>query len=167
MEELIIGRQDAMPQRRKPRPASFTPAKRKRFLAALAATCNVALAARHAGVDKTTPYYHRIRDATFRAQWQAAIEEGYDRLEELVLLHGGAGQPMELEAGDAPDADALPPFDFDRAMAVLKHYRGRRDGSPLNRGGRPLTRVTIDETNAALLRALKAVERRIARRKAD
>jgi len=39
MEELIIGRQDAMPQRRKPRPASFTPAKRKRFLAALAATC--------------------------------------------------------------------------------------------------------------------------------
>ena len=107
MEELIIGRQDAMLQRRKPRADAFTPAKRKRFLAALAATCNAALAARHAGVDKTTPYYHRTRDATFRAQWQAAIEEGYDRLEELVLLHGGAGQPLELDADDAPDADAV------------------------------------------------------------
>ncbi len=164
MGELIIGRQNAMPQQRKARANAFTTAKRKRFLAALAATCNAGLAAKHAGVDKTTPYYHRTRDATFRAQWQAAIEEGYDRLEELVLLHGGAGQALDFDEGDAPDADALPPFDFDRAMAVLKQYRGRRDGRPFDHGGRPLKRVTVDETNAALLRALKAVERRITNR---
>ena len=96
-------------------------------------------------------------------QWlENATRAGKDGIAEIAARNINAKVGRDMVVGVYP-----PPFDFDRAMAVLKHYRGRRDDSPLNRGRRPLTRVTIDETNAALLRALKAVERRIARRKAD
>ncbi len=51
------------------------------FLAALARGGSVTGAARAAGVDKTTAYGARGRDADFAERWAAALAEGRGRLE--------------------------------------------------------------------------------------
>ena len=69
----------------------WSKAKEARFLASLAASCNVTLAAREAGVASSTVYAHRAQDASFRAGWDAALAEGYAKLELEMLkraLHG-------------------------------------------------------------------------------
>ncbi|UZK64946.1 hypothetical protein [Sphingomonas sp. M1-B02] len=164
MAEQVISRHAGLRQKRKPRANMFTPAKRQKFLDALALTCNVSMAASHAGVSCTAPYRHRARDPQFIVQWREALETGYDRLEALVLEHGGAGQP--LEPGDPMRAEAEmapPPFDFDRALAVLRQYRATRQGRPKAHGGPPRRNATREETNAALLKALAAAHKRLAR----
>lgn len=164
---LISGKQDGAPQRRKPRAADFTPAKRQRFLDALAMTCNVRHAAAHAGVDASTVYFHRNRDETFAEQWRAALAVGYDQLEALVLEHGGAG--IALEPPDPARAEAqgmAPAFDFDKAIKALQQHRRAREGGRYVRSA-ARQRATREETNAALMKAIAAAGRRLARRQRD
>ncbi|RHW18842.1 hypothetical protein D1610_01440 [Sphingomonas gilva] len=166
---------DGDPKGGKKRP-KFVAKRQQLFLDALALTCNVKKAAAFAGVDKTTPYLRRRTDPVFAAQWQEAIEIGYDRLEALLLEYGGAGVPLEPADADraiaggadgaVPD-EAPPPFDFERALAVLKQYWSRRQRLPFNRGGRPRRNATREETNAALIKALAAAQKRLAWRSAD
>ncbi|WP_448658920.1 hypothetical protein ACPVPU_00335 [Sphingomonas sp. CJ99] len=169
MDDTVIGRRNGAYRRRRAKANAFSAEKRQAFLDALALTCNARLSAQYAGVDHTTPYYHRTRDPVFLEQWQDALRLGYDRLEELVLRHGGAGQPLMLADPDraaaaAGEGDAdLPPFDFDRALTVLRQYRSRRDDRPFNHGGRPLKPVPREQTDAALDKALLAAERRMRR----
>lgn len=58
---------------------------RKAFLDALAFSVNVTKASKAAGVTTAAIYRERERDAKFRAQWQAALCEGYARLEAQLL----------------------------------------------------------------------------------
>lgn len=70
---------------------SWTKAKEKRFLEALAESCNVKLAAKAAGVSYSAVYVRKGRDATFRAGWDRALATGYAQLELMMLeraLHG-------------------------------------------------------------------------------
>ena len=69
----------------KPRRKAFTKAKQERFLAALAATCNVAAACRAARVSDTCVYQRRKKDAAFRAGWAEAVRDAYGRLELAML----------------------------------------------------------------------------------
>jgi len=72
-------------------PRSWTAAKQKEFLEALAGSCNVKLAAKTAGVSTSMAYVRRGRDATFRAGWDRALASGYAQLEMMLLeraLHG-------------------------------------------------------------------------------
>ncbi|MDB5677098.1 hypothetical protein [Sphingomonas bacterium] len=159
--DAIARHADGQPQRRrKPKADAFTPEKRQRFLDALAYTCNVRMACGHAGIDVSTAYYNRGRDPVFVEQWRDALATGYDALEALVLEHGGAGQALEPADPTHVAADA-PPFDFDRALAVLRQYRGRRDGQHVRHGVRPIA-ATREETNAALRKALAAARKRMA-----
>ncbi|MBS0479065.1 MAG: hypothetical protein JSR79_07185 [Proteobacteria bacterium] len=161
--EVVVGRQDCKPQRRRKAKANaFSPRKRQVFLDTLAYTCNVRMAAEQAGIDISTAYYHRARDPVFVEQWREALATGYDTIEALVLEHGGAGQPLAPADPTRATPDAPPPFDFDRALAVLRQYRSARNGeSRLRRGIRPIA-ATRDETNAALRKALAAVRKRMA-----
>ena len=56
--------------------------KRTQFLTGLRSGLSVAAAADQAGVARTTSYYWRDRDSDFAALWDAAIEDGTDRLED-------------------------------------------------------------------------------------
>ncbi|RYY46399.1 MAG: hypothetical protein EOP59_02905 [Sphingomonadales bacterium] len=172
MGELVVNKQDGRLQRKRaPRANYFGPAKRQAFLDGLAYSCNVRASAGFAGVDITTVYYHRTRDAEFARQWQEAVEVGYDRLEALVLEHGGAGQallpPDPERARNRCEAEAvaepLPPFDFERAIRILAQYRRRRAGEPMRPGGPPLRYATREETNASLIKLLEGVRKRMAR----
>lgn len=143
----------------------FTRTARRRFLEGLAATCNIQKAAGFAGVSPGCVYRHRARDAAFAEQWAAALAIGYDRLEALVLEHGGAGAEIEIDPERAEAAGIAPePFDFERAMKVLVYRRGAREGQPNRRTGRPVRNAGREETTAALLKALAAAKRRVAAR---
>ncbi len=160
-------------RRQKAKANSFGARKRARFLDMLGMTCNVTQAAAHAGVSASTVWRARHRDPVFQEQWREALATGYDRLEALVLEHGGAGvrvvpDPARAEGDDATDdataSTAEPidvPFDFERALKVLVYRRGERNGEPNRRTGRPPGQATREETNAALLKALNAAKRRV------
>lgn len=169
MDELRIGMHNGRRQLRKAETTAqrvaFTAARQQRFLEALAYSCNVKAAAAYAGVSYHIPYRHRLRTPAFAEQWREALLIGYDRLEALVLEHAGAGQVLDPGDADAIEASgALPPFDFDRAVQVLAQYRKLRDGAPqVHRGRRPGPPATPEETNAALMKAIEAAQKRLAR----
>lgn len=170
MGKLYIERIDTVRRLREDNSGGFDDDKRQAFLDALALTCNVRLAARYAGVDHSTAYNHRRRDPTFMAQWQDALETGYDRLEELVLQHSGAGQalapadPNRAEANMGANGEPCPPFDFDKALAVLRMFRARRDSGRSAPGERSPRMVRPEATDAALDKALIAAALRMKRR---
>ena len=59
-----------------------------RFLGALAATCNVKAACAEVGMHAPSAYAHRKRWRAFAEAWDAAIEEGYARIEIALLERG-------------------------------------------------------------------------------
>lgn len=80
-----------LPQLR-PAPSNAIPEERlDLFFAQLAATANGKGSARAAGISHSVVWRARQRDAAFRARWDAALEEGYARLEEQVLAGALAG----------------------------------------------------------------------------
>ncbi len=78
----------------------WTVDKRAAFLAALTELANVAAAARVAGVPEHSPYQLKASDAGFAEAWEAAIDEGYARLELLLLRRATFGEHADGE--DAP-----------------------------------------------------------------
>ena len=158
-----IVRGDKGTQRRRDTGRTFGKNKRKRFLDALALSCNVKRSAQYAGVDHSTVYRRRLRDPQFAAAWSEAMAIGFDRLETLVVEHGGAGEPIEQADPEAAEADpAAPPFDFDRALKVLHYNLKKRDGRT-STGGGAFRNVRREETNALLIKALAAAKRRVER----
>ena len=165
MAETIIALQ-GKPKQTKAKANGFSKSKREKFLDALALTCNITRAAAHAGVHKSTVCRAPRRDPVFDRQWHEALAIGYDRIEALVLEHGGAGEAIEPDPERAEaEGVKLESFDFERAMKVLIYRRGERNGEPNRRTGRPRQAATREETNAALLKALAAAKRRMEKRR--
>ncbi|MGN3974432.1 hypothetical protein [Tsuneonella sp. SYSU-LHT278] len=79
------------------------------FLAALAQTSNVTLAAAKAGIDVSTVYRLRRAEPEFYRRWQEALAEGYDNLE-MDLLH-------RLRIGQLEGGKAQARRKFDNAIA--------------------------------------------------
>jgi hypothetical protein len=69
------------------RPANSirTDENRSRFLSALNSGTSIATACRACGFDRSTAYDWRRDDPNFRQAWDDAIENGTDRVEDLVL----------------------------------------------------------------------------------
>jgi len=85
---------------------------RSEFLAKLAETSNVRQSCEAAGVNPSTVYDLRRRDAGFAQRWLDALCEGYDNLEMEMLHHLRSG-----ERGDAPK------FNFAVALRMLLAHR--------------------------------------------
>jgi hypothetical protein len=71
--------------------------KQAEFLGHLAASCNVKASAQAVGMSEQGVHRLRLRSPEFRTAWEAAIEEGYVRLELFLLERAikgasGAGQ---------------------------------------------------------------------------
>jgi hypothetical protein len=64
---------------------------RPRFLEVIRSTGNVRLAAREAGIDRSTPYVRARRDEAFAAAWQAANDDAIDLLEAEAWRRAFAG----------------------------------------------------------------------------
>lgn len=134
------------------RKSGLTDEKKQLFLEELATTCNVTRAARAAGMDITSFYNLKRRDPDFADAWAAALRDGYQRLEALLLSHAmGTAEPDAPP--DGSDGAALGRFNPDLALAVIGAHRRSMAGGKRTSGARPRTASTrelIEALNAAM-----------------
>jgi hypothetical protein len=109
---------------RKARPShrSWTPAKQRAFLEALAASCNVKLAARKAGVSTSRAYVRRANDASFRAGWDRALATGFAQLEMMLLERALHGVEKKVIARDGTTT-IMREYSDRTALALLRMHR--------------------------------------------
>lgn len=122
------------------------------FLDHLAASCNVTASAQAAGFTPAAVYKRRRGDPGFAEKWEAALQQGYARLEALLVQRA-----IEALEGFAPDAETpLPEMTVKDARAILGHHRRTVEGGPRSRRqwARPRT---LDEMRDSILAKLEAV----------
>ncbi|QDX27331.1 hypothetical protein FPZ54_15850 [Sphingomonas suaedae] len=138
----------------------WTKTMRETFLDHLAATCNVRESAAVIGVIPGSVYTLRRREPAFAAAWEEALALGYQMLETRVVGHVLAGRTRHDPLGCGVDS-ALGPIDFESALRLLMAHRNV-PGKPRTHGRGPQF-AAPDETDALLLKRLKAIETRRAR----
>lgn len=104
----------------------WSPRVEARFLATLAATCNVKAACARAGLTAASAYNHRKRWLGFAARWDAAIEEGYARLEAGLVAH--TCNVFSGEAGEGAEPAIAPPITAAQAIHLLHMNKHRVHG---------------------------------------
>ena len=133
------------------------------FLEELAATCNVAAAAEACGFSDTAIYKRRMRDPGFAAAWAQALEQGYAKLEAMLIENATESLRRKPIAADRPP----PAVGFNDAPNLLKLHRATaRGGAPQNYGWRKQAR-DIEEVRASILRKMDALDRTEARKAAE
>jgi hypothetical protein len=157
--EDAIGPGNGRPvQRRKARANGWTKDRREAFLAELATSCNVVRAHEAAGMASSGVYRLRQRDPEFAAQWQAALEIGYDRLEtSLVRRAIEAVDTLVLDEAKEPVAkmtvaEAMALLRLHRASVARGHASGRRAVAH--------EVATQQEVDAILIERIRMVKRR-------
>jgi len=129
------------------------------FLEELAATCNVRAAAEKCGFSTTAIYQRRMRWPGFAAAWAEAIEQGYARIEAMLIERATDSlrtEPIE-GSGEAPAMSVA------QAMNLLKLHRASvRGGAPQNYAAREKA-PDMDEVRASILRKIEAIKRAEAR----
>lgn len=139
----------------------------RRFLAHLAATANVRLSAEATGIGWSAIYARRARVPDFARAMEAALREGYERLE-LALLDNALrslrpdGEALDEWEAQLDETDPLTRMTPREALLLLGYRRpeiveGRRHA------GFPLPRASREEAEARLSRELDRVERRLRR----
>jgi hypothetical protein len=132
--------------------ARWSDAAEMRFLDSLAASCNVTLSAKAAGFSREAIYKRRRHDPAFAERWQAALEQGYARIEMLLVQR--ASDALE---GFAPDPDApLAVTSVKDALAILQLHRASVKGDGRAPGWRARPR-SLDEMRESILAKLEAV----------
>ncbi|HEX6374982.1 MAG TPA: hypothetical protein VFZ91_04610 [Allosphingosinicella sp.] len=157
-EEHIARRQHGPLQRRKVREGGFGARKKKRFFAALAATCNVTWACRAAGISTTTPYVHRLNDPVFAEQWDAVIETGRAALKLMLNERAARGHEKAIELDDSTPFDDPSKMDTGLALQLINQ---REPCGRDRRSGVRRRRATQAETDASILRKLSVLNRRL------
>lgn len=119
---LVLGASKNGAQKRTGRPSDWTPQKAEKFIAVLADSCNVSLAARAIRRSVGNVYLQRSKDAGFRAAWDQALSIGYARLEMMMLeraLHG-VEKAVTLKSGESR---IMREYNDRVALALLRHHR--------------------------------------------
>jgi hypothetical protein len=172
-------------QKRRMRHVRFDAERQRLFIDHFAGSCDTSEAAEAAGVCESTVYKHRLRNDAFARVFQAALEQGYVRLEvEAVRQRLEAQRLMgrELGSGKVPPGEVAQ--EFERVLKLLTRWDRRRGASGaepgpeggdgyygpragLRLGPRPGPRTvrherlrnwTFDEAIAALEKKLKALD---------
>jgi hypothetical protein len=132
----------------------WTPRLEARFLARLAATCNVKAACAAVGLSQASAYTHRKRWPRFAEQWSVAMEIGYDRLAGALVASAGA---MLGERDWEPEA-LMPVATFAQAIQLLRLHQAQVRNVGKLPGRRPRPK-SLDEVRASILRKLEAIHR--------
>jgi hypothetical protein len=121
----------------------FDEERREVFLEWFAATCNVKLAAEKAGVAYQTLFKHRMKDPAFAQRWDAALQQGYARVEARLLqeVHApgviasgakqsrldrhGSREPRDDEVRVLDEELAEEHFDPQLALQLLREHARR------------------------------------------
>ncbi|MDG2534493.1 hypothetical protein P6144_12595 [Sphingomonas sp. HITSZ_GF] len=133
--------------------------KRDTFLDHLAGTCNVREAAALAGMTAPSVYHLRRKDEDFAEEWHKALLVGYEMLETELLGHVLAGGGDTIARADGRM------IDVEKAIRLLGLHRTSLQGKW--KGGPKLRRARPEDTDAAILRKLDAIDRARARAAAE
>lgn len=138
----------------------WTDAAEALFLDHLAASCNVKASADAAGFSTVAIYNRRRADPAFATRWQAALEQGYARIE-MLLVHRAE---QALETG-LPNADSpIVTMTVSDALNVLKLHRAAVKGDGARAPGWRARPRSLDEMRDSILAKLEAIEgQRLAR----
>ena len=140
----------------------FGKQRRETFLEHLAATCNVKRSADAAEVTVQCVYKQRMKDGAFREAWGRALEQGYARLEAMLLERAARAEPVEVE-GDLVLSEE--PFDRELAIHLLREHKKGLAGIP--RAPQPaLKSAEWSEVETYFIARLKALKVRIEEGKA-
>jgi len=158
-EELVVrGTNGRRTQIARARLKQWTPRAEARFLAALAATCNVKAACAAVGLSLASAYNHYHRWEGFAKRWDAALETGYDRLE--MALIENAQRSLGV-APDYPPDIPLQPMTFDEALRLLRLHTARVRGGRYRRGADQRGPISSDEVLRELRKRLAGKRRAI------
>ncbi|HEX8193118.1 MAG TPA: hypothetical protein VF552_09475 [Allosphingosinicella sp.] len=125
------------------------------FFDVLAASCNVRAAAAAVGFTTFTVYRLRRLRTDFAEKWQAALEQGYARLE-MALVQAAADTLGGIEF----DADRpIPKMSVDEALNLLKLHKAEVRGERAGRPGRFATPRGIEHYRTSILRKIEAIRR--------
>ena len=134
----------------------WTPRTEARFLAALAATCNVKASCAEVGMSHGSAYAHRTRWAAFATRWDAAIETGYARIEMALVEHG-----CNLFSGiELPPEGPIGRMSVEQAIHLLHMHKHAARGIGKEPGVGWRRPKTLDEVKDSILRKLDALDRR-------
>jgi hypothetical protein len=129
----------------------WSPRIEMRFLATLAATCNVKAACAEVGLSKSSAYGHRKRWRAFAERWDAAVEEGFVRIEAGLLQHGC--NLFSGEVGDEADEWVpLGPMTVEQAIQVLQMHKHQVRGIGKPPGTRRRPPKPLDELAPGIMR---------------
>lgn len=102
----------------------------------------------------------RQRDAAFAAEWQRALDDGYQRLEMGLLQAALAVVEGRADKSEAQNGAVIEPMTMDQALRVLGRHEASVQGGKLRslrpgRGKMP----TPEETNEAILERYAVLRR--------
>lgn len=158
-EKRVVRCSDGRLRQCKARRTGWTAKRRGLFLEHLAATSNVTASAREAGMHVRGAFYLRERDPQFADDWDSALRTADARLTGKLVVY--AETRGKTQARDGDEADELAGFDPQLALQMLALHRDRLGGRQRRRGG-PRPRIASrDEVEAAVLKLLKKIEKRI------
>jgi len=163
-EVRVVRCSDGRLRKCKARRTGWTAGKRRIFLDHLAATSNATASARKAGMGVRSAFALRARDPQFAAEWDAALRQAEARLKgKLVVYAETQGKKAAREGDEENDASDVDGFDPDLALRALADSRQSRAGRRRPGNGKFRT-ATEEETDAELMRLLKALDRRRGRK---
>lgn len=160
-EELVVkGARSASGRRvqvARARIRQWTARAERRFLEALAATCNVKAACAAVGLTQASAYGHRKRWPAFADKWDQVIDDSMWRIE-AALLEAGCNP---LSAGEEAEID-VPIREMTAAEGLyLLEMHKRRSGNEGRAPGRQgVERASEAELAAALERLMRVLDRR-------
>jgi hypothetical protein len=157
-EGTIVARGKRGLQVRKQRRGGWTAQKKRRFLEALAATCNVRRACEKVGLSDRSAYAERAKDPVFREEWQTAIDSARGVLATMLIERSGRGGRLPEAGEDDTPFDDPATMDTALALTLIKQHEG---GAARWRGSRPPRYATREQTDAEILRRLAIVGRRL------
>lgn len=159
-DDEYVAQRNRPVQARTARRNGWTKPRREDFLIELAASCNIVRAVALVDMSPSSAYRLRKRDSEFAAQWQAALEIGYERLETALVRRAlEAVGEIAIEALD-DRAEPVEKVTVDQAIAILRSHRESiRQGRARQLKPQARHLATQEETDAALIHRIRMVER--------
>jgi hypothetical protein len=145
-------------QVRKLRKDSWTMSDKAAFLDHLAVTCNVKASCAAIGKAENVAHAMHRRDPAFAEAWGHALHSGYATLEAMLIERARGSIPIPI--GETKVTIDPGQMDTELALKLIDRHLKRLQGGA-HKGMQPYKRVTEDKTNAALLKRLKALHRRL------
>jgi len=151
----VAGGRGGRPQMRTVRKGGWTEAKKTAFFVELAATCNVSAALAKVGMGAPQVYNLRQSDAAFRARWNAALSEGYARLELMLLERAMIGTVRTVRKADGR-TETMTEYPNAIALQLLRMHRdtvARHEAEP--------EPGAVEELRDKIARKLTALAKRV------